>query len=96
MFIGGIDISVAAVMGVTVALLSFWVQSGSAATALLLAIAIAIGVGILIGFANASLIERLQISPVIATIATLGILQGVGLTCARPPKGSSPSTSPNC
>jgi ribose transport system ATP-binding protein len=33
-----------------------------------------------LGFANASLIERLQISPVIATIATLGILQGVGLT----------------
>ena len=80
MFIGGIDISVAGTMGVTVALLSFWVQTGSTVPALALAIAIAIGVGILIGLANASLIERLQISPVIGTIATLGILQGIGLT----------------
>jgi ribose transport system ATP-binding protein len=80
MFIGGIDISVAGTMGVTVALLSFWVQSGSTVPSLVLALAIGIGVGILIGIGNASLIERLQISPVIATIATLGILQGVGLT----------------
>ena len=80
MFIGGIDISVAGVMGVTVALLSFWVQSGGAVPGLILALLIAIGVGLLVGLANASLIERLAISPVIATIATLGILQGIGLT----------------
>jgi ribose transport system ATP-binding protein len=80
MFIGGIDISVAGTMGVTVALLSFWVQSGSTVPSLMLALAIGIGVGILIGIGNSTLIERLQISPVIATIATLGILQGVGLT----------------
>jgi len=80
MFIGGIDISVAGTMAVTIVLLSFWVQSGSTVAALILALAIGIGVGILIGIANSTLIERLQISPVIATIATLGILQGVGLT----------------
>jgi ribose transport system ATP-binding protein len=80
MFIGGIDLSVAGTMGVTVCLLSFWVQSGSTAVALALALSIGIGVGVLIGIANSTLIERLRISPVIATIATLGILQGVGLT----------------
>jgi ribose transport system ATP-binding protein len=80
MFIGGIDISVAGTMGVTVALLSFWVQSGSTVPALILALLIGIGVGTLIGIGNSTLIERLKISPVIATIATLGILQGVGLT----------------
>ena len=80
MFIGGIDISVAGTMGVTVCLLSFWVQSGSTVVALILSLLIGICVGILIGIGNSTLIERLQISPVIATIATLGILQGVGLT----------------
>jgi ribose transport system ATP-binding protein len=80
MFIGGIDISVAGTMGVTVCLLSFWVQSGSTVVALFLSLLIGICVGILIGIGNSTLIERLQISPVIATIATLGILQGVGLT----------------
>jgi ribose transport system ATP-binding protein len=86
MFIGGIDISVAGTMGVTVVLLSFWVQSGSTAVALILSLAIGIGVGIAIGIGNSTLIERLRISPVIATIATLGILQGVGLTL-RPTAG---------
>ncbi len=80
MFIGGIDISVAGTMGVTVGLLSFWVQSGSTVPALILALLIGLGVGTLIGIGNSTLIERLKISPVIATIATLGILQGVGLT----------------
>jgi ribose transport system ATP-binding protein len=80
MFIGGIDLSVGGTMSVTVCLLSFWVQTGSTAVALLLALVVGIGVGTLIGIGNASLIERLHISPVIATIATLGLLQGVSLT----------------
>ncbi|MBN9621721.1 MAG: ATP-binding cassette domain-containing protein, partial [Actinobacteria bacterium] len=80
MFVGGIDLSVAGTMGVTVVLLSFWVQSGSTAVALILALLIGVGVGVLVGIGNSTLIERLRISPVIATIATLGILQGVGLT----------------
>jgi len=80
MFVGGIDISVGGTMSVTVCLLSFWVQTGSTVVALLLALAVGIGVGALSGVGNAVLIERLHISPVIATIATLGLLQGVGLT----------------
>jgi ribose transport system ATP-binding protein len=88
MFIGGIDLSVAGTMGVTVCLLSFWVQSGSTAVALILALLIGIGVGTLIGIGNSTLIERLQISPVIATIATLGILQGIGLTLRPTAAGS--------
>jgi ribose transport system ATP-binding protein len=77
MFIGGIDLSVAGTMGVIVCLLSFWVQRGSTTAALALALAIGIGVGAVIGIGNATLIERLQVSPVIATIATLGVLQGI-------------------
>ena len=80
MFIGGIDISVGGTMSVAVCLLSFWVQSGATAVALALAVAIGLGVGALAGAGNSVLIERLHVSPVIATIATLGLLQGVALT----------------
>jgi ribose transport system ATP-binding protein len=79
MFVGGIDVSVGGLMGVTVALLSFVVQSTSLIGGLIISIAVAIGVGIAVGLVNATLVERIKISPVIATIATLGILQGVGL-----------------
>jgi ribose transport system ATP-binding protein len=87
MYVGGIDISVGGTMSVTVCLLSFWVQTGSTAVALVLALAIGVGAGILVGIGNATLIERLEVSPVIATIATLGILQGVGLTLRSTPGG---------
>lgn len=79
MFIGGIDVSVGGAMGVTVAVLSFVAQSGSFIPALAIGLGVAIGLGLVIGGVNATLIERIRISPVIATIATLGILQGVGL-----------------
>jgi len=78
-FTGGIDVSVGATMGVTVALLSFWVTTANAAAGITVALAIALGLGVVVGSVNALVVERLHISPVIATIATLGILQGVGL-----------------
>ena len=79
LFVGGIDISVGAAMGVQVAIMSFVVQSGSLGGSLLISLGVAIGFGIALGAVNAFLIEVTKISPVIATIATLGILQGVGL-----------------
>jgi ribose transport system ATP-binding protein len=79
MYIGGIDVSVGATMGVTVAVMSFWVTEANAAAGILIALAIAVGLGVLIGTVNAVIVERIHISPVIATIAMLGVLQGVGL-----------------
>jgi ribose transport system ATP-binding protein len=87
MYVGGIDISVAGTMSVTVCLLSYWVTGGPTALLLVLALAIGIGAGTLIGIGNSTLIERLHVSPVIATIATLGLLQGVGLTLRATPGG---------
>jgi ribose transport system ATP-binding protein len=79
MFTGGIDVSVGAVMGVTVAVMSFVVTDSGVADGLLISLALAVGIGLVVGMGNATLVEWLKISPVIATIATLGILQGVGL-----------------
>ena len=87
MFVGGIDISAGGTMSVTVCLLSFWAQSTSPAVGLLLALAVGLGVGTLVGIGNSTLIERLHVSPVIATIATLGVLQGVGLMLRPTPGG---------
>jgi ribose transport system ATP-binding protein len=88
LFVGGIDISVGAAMAIQVVLMSFWVQDGSFVGGLLLSLAIAVGFGVVLGVVNASLIEIFRISPVIATIATLGILQGIGLML-RPTAGGS-------
>jgi ribose transport system ATP-binding protein len=79
LFVGGIDISVGAAMGVQVAIMSFVVQTGSLGGSLLISLGVALGFGIALGAVNAFLIEVTKISPVIATIATLGILQGIGL-----------------
>ncbi|WP_259312988.1 ATP-binding cassette domain-containing protein [Capillimicrobium parvum] len=88
MFVGGIDVSVGALMGVTVALLSFIVTTTSLIGGLVVSILVAIGVGIVVGSVNATLVERVRISPVIATIATLGILQGIGLLLRPTAAGS--------
>jgi ribose transport system ATP-binding protein len=78
-------------MGVLIAVLSFVITSQGAVLGLLISVAIAIGVGICVGIVNATLVERVQISPVIATIATLGILQGIGLLL-RPTAAGTIST----
>jgi ribose/xylose/arabinose/galactoside ABC-type transport system permease subunit/ABC-type multidrug transport system ATPase subunit len=92
MFAGGIDVSVGATMGLTVALMSFVVSSGGLAQGLVVSIALAIGIGLVVGIANATLVERVRISPVIATIAMLGIVSGVGLIL-RPTAAGTISSS---
>jgi ribose transport system ATP-binding protein len=92
MFVGGIDISIAGTVGVVIVLLSFLVESGGLIESLLIAFGIAVGVGVVVGGTNATLIERIKISPVIVTIATLGVLQGIGLV-ARPTAGGLISAS---
>src|SRR5262249_24074969 len=77
--------------GVTVAILSFVVQTTSLVPGIAISLCIALGFGLVVGVGNAALIEVARISPVIATIATLGILQGIGLTL-RPTAGGAIST----
>lgn len=79
MFTGSIDVSVGSNMGLTVALLSFIFTGAGLAVGLPVFLLTAIGIGIVIGTANAFVIERIRIPAVIATIAGLGILQGLGI-----------------
>jgi ribose transport system ATP-binding protein len=77
--VGGLDIAVAGTMALTVVTLSFTAGSGSMAAVLLVVVLVAIGVGAAVGLTNAVLIEGAKISPVIATIATLGATTGIAL-----------------
>ena len=78
LMVGGIDVSVGAVMTLSVVLLSSWAQSGSTARVLLISLVVVAVLGTCVGLANAFLVELIGLSPVIATIATLGIVSGIG------------------
>ena len=82
----GLDIAVAGTIALTVVTLSFTSTSGGLATVLLVTVLVALGVGLAVGLTNALLIEGAKISPVIATIATLGATSGLALML-RPTAG---------
>ena len=83
---GGLDIAVAGTIALTVVTLSFTAGTGSLVTVVVIALLTALGVGLAVGLTNAALIEGAKVSPVIATIATLGAASGLALML-RPTAG---------
>ena len=79
LLVGGLDIAVAGTIALTVVTLSFTITSGGLAAVIVIAVLVAVGVGLAVGTTNALLIEGAKISPVIATIATLGATSGLAL-----------------
>ncbi len=79
LLVGGIDVSIGSVMSLTVVMVSFWASSSSAAVAIGGAVLSVLVCGLAVGLVNAWLIERQGLSPVIATIASLGLAAGVAL-----------------
>lgn len=75
---GGVDASVGAMISVSIVLASFWATTDSVAAAVLSSLLI-IGVGCAVGAVNWLIVRKLRINPLIATIAVLGILQGIAL-----------------
>ncbi|MBE2276052.1 MAG: ATP-binding cassette domain-containing protein [Rhodobacteraceae bacterium] len=79
MLLGEIDLSVGPTAGLTtVALVQFNAMGGNE-TAVLPIIAGALLIGVLVGVANGFLTQVLRIAPLMATLATFILLQGVGL-----------------
>ena len=83
---GGLDIAVAGTIALTAVTLSFVAGSGGLAHVLVVALLVAVGVGLAVGATNALLIEGAKVTPVIATIATLGASTGIALML-RPTAG---------
>lgn len=88
LLVGGIDVSVGATMSLSVVLMSFLVNTGGIFPNILVAIGAAMVLGVVVGLINAWLVERMKLSAVIATIATLGIVTGVALTLRPTPGGT--------
>jgi ribose transport system ATP-binding protein len=83
---GQFDISVGSTMSVAACVGSFWLVHGalgSTVAGLLGCLAIGVAIGLL----NSFIIRGLKVSPIIATIATLGILAGVAILVRPTPGG---------
>jgi ribose transport system ATP-binding protein len=79
LMIGGIDIAVGATVSLSVVAMSFLVTSGSSVQVVLVGLVVATLVGSSVGGLNALLVEGAKVTPVIATIATMGIAGGFAL-----------------
>lgn len=87
LLVGGFDISVGSIMSLTVVLASFVLGSGGGLPEILGGAVLCIACGVLAGAANAAMIRLLRINPVITTIATLSVLQGIALYLRPVPSG---------
>ena len=77
LLVGGIDVSVGATMTLSLILMSEWATEGGAGKVLLIGLVVSVLLGLAVGGVNALLVEKVGISPVIATIATLGVVSGI-------------------
>ncbi len=87
MLTGGIDLSVVAIAnlsGIVAAIcMKALIASGAwraeSMAILLIAIAVALGISLLCGLVNGLLISRVGVSPIIATLGTMALFEGVGV-----------------
>jgi ribose transport system ATP-binding protein len=83
---GGLDVSVGSTMSLTVVLISFTLPN-LGGTSLPVTIAVLLLVAAAVGSFNAFLIGGLKVNPIVATIATLGIVQGIAIVLRPQPAG---------
>ncbi len=83
----GIDLSMGSLVKVSI-LVSAIVMNGESSN-VGLAIAATVGLGLLVGLIHAFLINEVKIAPFIVTLASLGILRGIGLSISTSPVGKA-------
>ena len=83
---GGFDISVGSTMSLTVVCASITLPD-LAASSIIATTAVLLCVALLVGGFNAFTIGVLKVNPVVATIATMGIVQGVAIVLRPTPEG---------
>lgn len=86
---GGIDLSIGAVIGLTTVVVAE--QTDGDASRLPAAIALAVAAGLVVGAANAALVQLRRVPPFVATFATFVLVQGAVTAATRgAPSGSIP------
>lgn len=88
LLVGGFDVSVAALVTLTVVTASYTMQQGDAWYALLAGALALVGIGLATGVLNATLIRVLSLPSIIATLGTLSVLQGISLLLRDSPAGA--------
>ena len=83
---GGIDLSVGPLMGLIVVVASFFWATGQGTGELILGILAVIGTALAVGVANGLLVRGGRLPPVLGTLATYIVIQGIGLQL-RPQEG---------
>lgn len=87
LLVGDLDISVGAIMTTGVIVASTLITSDTQGAGIIVGILAMLGVGIAIGIANAVLVHVIKIPSIIATLATLSILEGLALVVRPIPSG---------
>ena len=77
---GYLDISVGSIMTMGIIIASFIITQDASPNAMALGSLAIIGMGILVGLFNATLVRWVKIPAIIATLATLSILDGIALS----------------
>jgi 5-methylthioadenosine/S-adenosylhomocysteine deaminase len=77
---GYLDISVGSIMTMGVIIASFIITSDASPAAVWLGMLAILGMGILIGLFNATLVRWVKLPAIIATLATLSLLDGIALS----------------
>lgn len=83
---GGLDLSAAAVVSLVNCVLATWSPDGSGSPLLLIGVGIATGV--LCGAVNGLLVAALRLQPIVVTLSTMFILQGLTLLVMDKPGGT--------
>jgi len=80
LLVGYLDLSVGGMIGLGVVVASFVIGAEASVSEILIGIGIVLLCGVALGLVNAGLIRGLKIPSIIATLATLSILDGISLT----------------
>jgi cytosine/adenosine deaminase-related metal-dependent hydrolase/ribose/xylose/arabinose/galactoside ABC-type transport system permease subunit len=80
LLVGYLDLSVGGMIGLGVVIASFLIGDESSLPQILFGIGVILVCGVVLGLVNAGLIRGLKIPSIIATLATLSILDGISLT----------------
>jgi ribose transport system ATP-binding protein len=83
----GFDLSVGPLTGLTVVVLSFLTVSGAEGFLFAMALPAVVALGVVVGLANGLLVRVVKLAPVLATLATFFVLQGVSLLLRPLPGG---------
>jgi cytosine/adenosine deaminase-related metal-dependent hydrolase/ribose/xylose/arabinose/galactoside ABC-type transport system permease subunit len=78
--VGYLDLSVGGMIGLGVVIASFQIGTDASTFQILIWIGVILVCGVILGLVNAGLIRGLKIPSIIATLATLSILDGISLT----------------